>query len=100
MLAYALSITFVLLVWAAIVYLNERHNLLSCDRFPTPTAKYVAYAWLALFMVAMAFLVTGAALSPATAKQLATTPFYSLFALHAILIVFLLGWWLLSGRPD
>ena len=100
MLPYAFSITFVILVWAAIVVLNEHYNLLSCDRFATPAAKYVAYAWLGVFMLIMALLVTGSALTPATSKRLANMPFYSLFALHAILLVFLLGWWLLSGRPD
>jgi membrane protease YdiL (CAAX protease family) len=100
MLPYAASITFTLIVWAAIVFLNERSNLLSCDRFPTTTAKYFAYAWLGFFMLLLAFLVTGAALAPATAKQLATTPFYALFLLHGLLLIFLLGWWALSGMPD
>ena len=97
---YAISVTLVVLVWAAVVYLNERHGLLSCDRFASPVLKYVAYAWLGAFLVLMAVLVTSSALSPVTAKQLATTPFYSLFLLHVILIVFLLGWWALSGRPS
>ena len=96
---YILSITFTAVIWLAIVALNEKYNLLSCDRFPTPLAKYAAYAWLGLFMVGLAVLVTGSALTPATAKQLATTPFYTVFFLHALLVVFLGGWWLLSGAP-
>lgn len=96
---HALSVAFVLIVWVAIVVLNERANLLSCDRFPSAGAKWFAYLWLGAFMVMLAFLVTSAALSPATPKQLSSTPFYSLFFLHAVLLVFLLGWWLASGRP-
>ena len=100
MLPYAFSLVFILIVWLTIVLLTERYNLLSCDRFPTPIAKYIAYAWLGLFLLAMAFLVTGSALTPPTAKQLSSAPFYSLFTLQAALLFFLLGWWLLTGRPD
>ncbi len=96
---YFFSVTLVVLVWLAIVYLNERHGLLSCDHFSSPAAKYFAYAWIGAFLILMAVLVTGAALSPPTAKELLKTPFYSLFGLHVLLVVFLLGWWLASGRP-
>ncbi|HUP59192.1 MAG TPA: CPBP family intramembrane glutamic endopeptidase [Thermoanaerobaculia bacterium] len=99
MLAFALSVVFILLVWAAIVHLNERYNLLSCDRFLIPAAKYVAYGWLLVFMLLLAVLVAGAAQSHPTARDLARTPFYALFQLHLILILFLLGWWVLTGRP-
>jgi membrane protease YdiL (CAAX protease family) len=98
-MAYAFSLALVFLVWMAIVVLNEKYNLLSCDHFPTPAAKYIAYAWLGLFFFVLAVLVTGSALTPPTAKQLSTAPFYALFTLHAILIAFLLVWWLLTGRP-
>jgi membrane protease YdiL (CAAX protease family) len=97
---YALSIGFVVVIWLAIVVLNEKMNLLSCDRFPAPGAKYFAYGWLLLFLVLLATLVTGAALSPARATDLKNAPFYSLFALHAILVLFLLGWWLATSRPS
>jgi len=96
---YAVAVGFVLVVWLAIVYLNERHGLLSCDRFPSPAAKWFAYVWLGAFLVVLATLVTASALAPVTSKQLATTPFYSLFLMHVILVVFLVGWWLASGRP-
>ena len=98
-MAYLFSVTLVVLVWLAIVYLNERHGLLSCDHFSSAGAKYFAYAWIGAFLILMAVLVTASALSPPTSKELAKTPFYSLFGLHLILIVFLLGWWLASGRP-
>jgi len=98
-MAYTLSVGFVLIVWLAIVYLNERHQLLSCDRFPSAAAKYFGYAWLGAFFVLVAFLVTGSALTPVKPEQLAATPFYTLFAMHAILVVFLAGWWLITGGP-
>jgi membrane protease YdiL (CAAX protease family) len=97
---YALTIGFVVAVWLAIVVLNEKMNLLSCDRFPSPGVKYFAYGWLLFFLVLLAVLVTGAALSPARANDLKNAPFYSLFALHAILILFLVGWWLATNRPS
>jgi membrane protease YdiL (CAAX protease family) len=99
MVLYAVSIAFVVLVWLAIVFLNERYGLLSADRFPSTAMKWAAYVWLLFFVVLLAFLVTNAALTPVAAKQLREIPFYSLFALHAILVVFLLGWWFFSGRP-
>src|SRR5688572_20922091 len=97
---YIASIAFVLIVWIAVVILNERHNLLSCDRFPNATLKWLAYIWLGLFMITLAALVTGSALTPPTSKQLASVPFYSLFMLHVVLVGFLAGWWALSGRPS
>jgi len=96
---YVFSVTLMVLVWAAILYLNERHGLLSCDRFSSAGAKYFAYVWLGAFLILLAVLVTASALSPPTSKQLSTTPFYSVFTLHVILVAFLLGWWLASGRP-
>ncbi|HYI13598.1 MAG TPA: CPBP family intramembrane glutamic endopeptidase [Thermoanaerobaculia bacterium] len=98
-MAYALSALFVVLVWAAIVFLNERHGLLSCDRFPSRAAKYFAYVWLLGFMVVLALAVTQAALTPTTARQLQDVSFFMLFSIHAALVVFLAGWWAASGRP-
>lgn len=99
MTVYVFSLALVFVVWAAIVWLNERHGLLRCDRFPSAAAKWFAYLWLGGFLVFVALLVTGSALKPATSGQLSTAPFYSVFAMHAILMVFLAGWWLASGRP-
>lgn len=98
-MVYVFPIALVVFVWLAIVYLHERHGLLSCDRFPSAAAKYFAYAWLGAFLLLLALLVTQAGLAPTTAKQLASAPFYSLFMLHGILLVFLAGWWAASGRP-
>jgi membrane protease YdiL (CAAX protease family) len=100
-MTYALPVLFVLLVWGVIVYLAERHGLLAAvDRFSSPAARWLAYAWLGLLLVGLGVLVTGSALTPPTVRQLADAPFYSLFALHAILAVFLSGWWFLTGRPS
>ena len=96
---YSLAGAFVLLVWIAIVYLAERHNLLSCDRFPNAIAKWAAYLWLGLFMVGIALAVTRAALTPPTPESLKSVSFVNLFEMHAILMLFLAGWWLLSGMP-
>jgi len=99
-MAYLLPVVFVTVVWLVIVYLNERHGLLdAADRFPHPALKWIAYAILGGFMVAMALTVTHSALTPVTSKQLADVPFYSLFALHAMLVGFLFLWWLISGMP-
>ena len=96
---YAVTTGSILIVWAAIVLLNERFNLLSCDRFPSPLLKWLAYVWLGLFMVVITWMVTSGGLEPTTAKQLARMSFLNVFVMHAILTFFLLGWWLLSGRP-
>jgi membrane protease YdiL (CAAX protease family) len=97
---YAGSALFVTVVWLTIVFLNEQYGLLSCDRFVSPVGKWFAYIWLGAFMIVLALLVTGSALTPVTSKQLADTPFYSLFLMHVILVVFLAGWWAASGTPD
>ncbi len=96
---YTITLGFVAVFWLAVVILNEKIHLLSTDRFPNPIVKWLAYAWLLLFLLILAAIVTGAALNPARAGDLQKAPFYSLFGLHAILIIFLLGWWLMSGRP-
>lgn len=94
-----LPILLIAIVWLLIVVLNERSNLLSCDRFPSPAAKWGAYLLLGLFMVGLAFVVTSTSRRPPTSADLAKTPFYTLFGLHAALIVFLVLWWVASGRP-
>lgn len=97
--AFAISSLFAIFVWLTIVYLNERYALLSCDHFPSNGAKWFAYVWLGVFTLLLALLVTASALQPATADQLENAPFYTLFLLHAVLVIFLIGWWAASGRP-
>lgn len=97
---FVLPLAFIAVVFGAIVFLNERRGLFyPADRFSSPAMKYAAYAWLGLFLFGLALLITGSSLRPATSKDLEHVPFYSLFSLHLILIVFLIGWWLLTGRP-
>ena len=96
---YILAGGFAFLVWLAIVFLSETKNLLSCDRFANAAVKWVAYAWLGIFFVGIALMVTNSALTPVTVKQLTDLPFYSLFTMHVILVVFLVVWWLLTGMP-
>lgn len=96
---YVLPLALAALVWIAIIVLNERIGLLRCDRFPSPAFKWAAYVWLGIFVLVLPLLVTASALHPPTARQLASTPFYLVFLLHAILVLFLAGWWFLSGRP-
>ncbi len=96
---FLLPILAIAIIYAAIIFLNERYDLLSVDRFPSHAAKIAAYVWLGIFMFGIALLVTGSSLRIPTARELAATPFYRLFAMHFILIAFLVVWWLISGRP-
>jgi len=96
---YAITVGSVLVVWLGIVVLNERVNLLSCDRFPAPWMKWAAYLWLAIFLGGLTALVTHSAQNQPTAKQIAQMSFLDVFTMHGILILFLLGWWALSGAP-
>lgn len=97
---YAVTVGFAVIVWLAIVLLNERWNLLSCDRFASRLIKWLAYFWLLGFMVLLAFLVTGAAMNQPTPQQIARLNFLEVFTMHGILILFLVGWWALTGAPN
>lgn len=99
MMAYAIAAVLMTVVWMTIIYLNETRNLLSCDHFKSTGLKFFAYGWLGLFLLLLGVLVANAASNPARASDLARTPFYALFSLHAILILFLVGWWLATSRP-
>jgi len=89
---------FIAAVYIAMIVLNETKDLFR-DRFSSPLLKIVAYIWLGALMFVVSALVYLSAIAPPSAKDLSRVPFYSLFTLHAILIIFLAGWWLLSGRP-
>jgi hypothetical protein len=95
-----IAITVALGAAAAIIVLNETKGLLSHDRFPTRGYRFAAYVLLTGLLVVVTGLVAGASRQPATASDLATMPFWSLFVMHFILVVFLLCWWLVSGRPS
>jgi membrane protease YdiL (CAAX protease family) len=96
---YVLPLIFITLVYLGMIFMNERYRLFSADHFSSPAIKIIAYVWLGILMFLLAILVTGSSLRIPTAQELARVPFYSLFGLHAILFVFLLGWWLLTSRP-
>ncbi|HYU25382.1 MAG TPA: type II CAAX endopeptidase family protein [Thermoanaerobaculia bacterium] len=96
---YLLPLGFIALVYIAMIVLNERYGLFAADRFPSLGAKIAAYAWLGLLLFGLTITVIGSAMHVPTARELARIPFYSLFLLHGVLIVFLAGWWLLTGRP-
>jgi len=97
--AFILPLVFIVLVWVGMIYMNERYRLFSVDQFSTPVVKWIAYVWLGVFLFVLTFLIVGSSLHPPTSKDLARVPFYSLFTLHAILLLFLIGWWLLTRRP-
>lgn len=80
-----------------VILLDERYGLLSSDRFPSENARYAAYAWLGLITFFITTSVIGSA-SSGGALDLEKVRFVSIFSMHAVLITFLLGWWLLSGR--
>jgi membrane protease YdiL (CAAX protease family) len=95
---FGLPLLLVAIVYAVMLVLNERMNLFG-DRFSSRLVKVLAYIWLGLFLGVITFFIVSSSLVQPTLKQLSAMPFYSLFALHAILIIFLVGWWLLTGRP-
>jgi membrane protease YdiL (CAAX protease family) len=97
--AFIFPLVFIALVWVGMIYMNERYRLFSVDEFSSPVTKWIAYAWLGAFLIALTILIVGSSLHPPTSKELARAPFYSLFTLHAILLLFLIGWWLLTRRP-
>jgi membrane protease YdiL (CAAX protease family) len=99
MIAYAFAAILMTIIWMTIIYLNETRNLLACDRFVSTGMKLFGYFWLGLFLLLLGLLVANAAKNPARASDLARTPFYALFSLHAILVMFLIGWWLATNRP-
>ncbi len=96
---YLLPLIFIAVVYIAMIVMNERYRFFSADRFSSPLMKVLAYILLALLMFGLAILITASSLRIPTAQELARQPFYLLFGLHAILFVFLLGWWLLTRRP-
>jgi membrane protease YdiL (CAAX protease family) len=96
---YVLPLIFIAVIYIAMIVMNERYRLFAVDRFSSPLMKVLAYIWLGVLMFGLAILVTGSSLRIPTAQELARVPFYALFGLHAILFVFLVGWWLLTRRP-
>jgi membrane protease YdiL (CAAX protease family) len=95
---YVLPLLFIAIVYAVMIILNETVGLFR-DNFSSTGVKILAYVWLGICLFLLTLLIVASSLAPPTAKDLARVPFYSLFTLHAILIIFLFVWWLLAGRP-
>ncbi len=79
---------------------NERFGLFSQDHFTTTSRRFGAYGALAALFGSLAYIVSASSESPATAEQLSTMPFWSLFMMHALLLIFLATWWTLAGCPN
>src|SRR5260221_10046778 len=91
----------VLLISVAIIILDLRYGLLKAsDRFSSEWVRGVAYAWLGVFLLFMTYEVILSTEHIPTREQLGKMPFYNLFLVHLLLVVFLFVWWLLSGRPN
>jgi membrane protease YdiL (CAAX protease family) len=94
-----LVLAFALAVSMLLVFLHERHQLFGGDRFPNPVAKWLAYLWLTMLIVLMSVLVATASSAAASRIDTDQLTFWSLFTFHLVLVVFLIGWWGLSGMP-
>src|SRR5205823_12127518 len=57
----------IVLLWVALIYLNERYQLFSVDQFSSPAMKWMAYVWLGLFLFLLTFLIVGSSRHPPTA---------------------------------
>jgi membrane protease YdiL (CAAX protease family) len=79
-----------------IVWVANRKGAFRHDAFPSPWRKRAALFLLALVLVATTLLP---AASAGQAPDVSSLRFSQVFAVQDILAGFLLGWWLLSGRP-
>ncbi|MEO8218037.1 MAG: CPBP family intramembrane glutamic endopeptidase [Acidobacteriota bacterium] len=98
-MAYVFSYVILGSLLIALIAANEMFGLFSSDHFSALWKRVGAYLWLAAFCFLLTTLVISAAHEKVTKTALRDVSFWSLFTLHIILLIFLLGWWLLSGRP-
>ncbi len=80
----------------AIVVVADRRGAFRHDAFPSRWRKRAALVLLVLVLIATTLLPAAAG---GRAPDVSTLRFSQVFALQALLAGFLLGWWLLSGRP-
>ncbi|MGZ6970717.1 MAG: CPBP family glutamic-type intramembrane protease [Thermoanaerobaculia bacterium] len=80
----------------AIVFVADRKGAFRRDVFPSAWRKGAALLLLVLVLVVTALLP---AASGSRATDVSTLSFSHVLAVQAVLAGFLLGWWLLSGRP-
>lgn len=92
-----LAIAAATLLTGALIFANERYGLLASDRFPATAVKWLAYGWIWLLVYVLTALVAQS--TAAGGIDPAAISFWSLFTLHLLLVVFLVGWWLMAGRP-
>ncbi len=95
---FLVPIVLALLLTGLFAFLNERYGILSSDRFDPPSKRFVAYGWLLLLLGVVITLVTAGASKAPSSVDMSSMSFWSLFNFHLILLIFLAGWWLLSGR--
>jgi membrane protease YdiL (CAAX protease family) len=91
------AITVSTLLTGALIFANERYGLLASDRFPSVGVKWLAYGWIWFLITILTALVAQSTV--AGGIDPAAISFWSLFTLHLLLIIFLIGWWLMAGRP-
>ena len=89
-MTFTFPLIFIAIVYIGMIAMNERYGLFKSDHFASPAAKYGAYAWLGAFLFLIAFLVVASSQRVPTAKELAHAPFYSMFMLHALIVLFLI----------
>jgi membrane protease YdiL (CAAX protease family) len=80
----------------AIVVVADRKGAFRRDVFSSPWKKRAALFLLVLVLVVSALLPAAAG---GRSPDVSTLRFSQVFAVQAVLAGFLLGWWLLSGRP-
>lgn len=81
----------------AIVFVADRKGAFRRDLFSAPWKKRLALLLLALVLVATTLLPAAAG---RRAPDVSSLRFSQVFAVQALLAVFLLAWWALSGRPS
>ena len=80
----------------AIVFTADRKGAFRCDVFPSTSRKRAALLLLVLVLIVTTLLPAAAG---GRAPDVSTLRFSQVFTVQALLAGFLLGWWLLSGRP-
>ncbi len=81
----------------AIVFVADRRGAFRRDLFSSAWRKRLALLLLALVLVATTLLPAAAG---GREPDISSLRFSQVFAVQALLAVFLLSWWLLSGRPS
>ncbi len=81
----------------AIVFVADRKGAFQHDAFPSRARRRIALLLLVLVLIATTLLP---AAGGGRAPDVSTLRFSQVFLLQGLLASFLLGWWLLSGRPS